>query len=251
LSKTVNSSSKTGTTIIYNEFAAGDFMIAFNADDSIVRLENFDLVCGPIEDITVRGVWAENCYTAFRFLSVTSPIRRIHMENIYTGCRYYFINMDGARYCNTPLFREEQFHKGSGRIENITIDNMCFWNSEPNLPDKGLITCETIPKNFMMRCLMRDMNHDKNPARPTLSVGKVTETMVYADMGEACCQKVLQHNEDTFCTEEMKLTAADGTEISIDNFDKSDKIGVIIDGLIAETDPATPERVTMITLFNS
>jgi len=47
------------------------------------------------------------------------------------------------------------------------------------------------------------------------------------------------------------LTAADGTEISIDNFDKSDKIGVIIDGLIAETDPATPERVTMITLFNS
>ena len=106
-------------------------------------------------------------------------------------------------------------------------------------------------KNFMMRCLMRDMNHDKNPARPTLSVGKVTETMVYADMGVARCQKVLQHNEDTFCTEETKLTAADGTEISIDNFDESDKIGVIIDGLIAETDPATPERVTMITLFNS
>jgi hypothetical protein len=52
-------------------------------------------------------------------------------------------------------------------------------------------------------------------------------------------------------TEETKLTAADGTEISIDNFDETDKIGVIIDGLIAETDPATPERVTMITMFNS
>ena len=52
-------------------------------------------------------------------------------------------------------------------------------------------------------------------------------------------------------TDATKLTAADGTEISISDFDVSDPIGVIIDGLIAETDPASPEYVTLISLLDN
>ena len=52
-------------------------------------------------------------------------------------------------------------------------------------------------------------------------------------------------------TDDTSLTAADGTEISFSDFSESDQIGVIIDGLIAETDPASPEYVTMISLLDN
>ena len=51
--------------------------------------------------------------------------------------------------------------------------------------------------------------------------------------------------------EDTQLTAADGTKISFADFDAADQIGVIIDGLIAETDPASPEFVKMITLLDN
>ncbi len=158
-----------------------DDMIAFNADDSMVRLENHDLCCGPIEDITVRGVYAENCYTGFRMLSVNSPIRDIRMEDIYLGCRHFAINMDGARHCRTPLIREGEKQNGSGHIENITIDRMTVWTTEKN-GERALILSETELGNFRITNFFRDTAKDTAPEKPTLlialapsSYGTVTE----------------------------------------------------------------------------
>lgn len=137
-----------------------DDMIAFNADDSMVRLENLDLCCGPIEDITVRGVFAENCYTGFRMLSVNSPIRNIRMEDIHLGCRHFALNMDGARYCRTPLIKPGEKTGGSGLIENVTIDNMTIASVE-NAGEKALILAETTLKNCRItyfRRLDTDLN---------------------------------------------------------------------------------------------
>ena len=47
-----------------------DDLLALNADDSIVRLENRDILRGPIENLTFRNIHAENCYTAIRLLNV-------------------------------------------------------------------------------------------------------------------------------------------------------------------------------------
>lgn len=175
-----------------------DDMIALNADDSIVRLENLDLCRGPIEDVTIRGIWAENCYTAFRLLSVTSPIRRIRIENIYTGCRHFLFNLDGARYCRTPLLQEEQYPQGAGLAEDITVDNVCCWSTDPNCGEKALIVCESVPKRFVVRNLTRDMTRDQKPDLPTLHVGKVTGTAVYAAAGESHGQTMLHTKDDVF-----------------------------------------------------
>jgi hypothetical protein len=101
-----------------------DDMIALNADDSVERVENLDLLRDTIEDITFDGIYTENCHTIIRLLSVTAPIRNIRFKNIYGGFRCYAINADGARYCRTPLFREEDFPDGVGCMEGILFENL-------------------------------------------------------------------------------------------------------------------------------
>ena len=104
-----------------------DDMIALNADDSVERVENFDLVRDSIEDITFENIYAENCYTVIRMLSVDAKIRNIKFKNIYAGYRHYAINGDGARYCKTPLFKEKDRPLGVGLCENIEIENFtCY-----------------------------------------------------------------------------------------------------------------------------
>lgn len=104
-----------------------DDMIALNADDSVERVENLDLARDDIEDITFENIYAENCYTIIRMLSVTAKIRNIRFKNIYAGYRHYAINGDGARYCKTPLFKEEDHPLGVGLCENIEIENfVCY-----------------------------------------------------------------------------------------------------------------------------
>jgi hypothetical protein len=85
-----------------------DDLIALNADDSIVRVENRDLYRDYIENVTFENLFAENCHTIIRILSIDAPIQNIHIKNVYGGYRCYAINGDAARYCRTPLFTEEE-----------------------------------------------------------------------------------------------------------------------------------------------
>ena len=104
-----------------------DDMIALNADDSVERIENLDLERSGIEDISFENIYAENCYTIVRLLSVTAPIRNISFKNIHAGFRCYAVNADGARYCKTPLFKEEEYPMGIGKIENVLFENfLCY-----------------------------------------------------------------------------------------------------------------------------
>ena len=100
-----------------------DDMIALNADDSIERVENLDLVRDAIEDITFENIYCESCHTIIRMLSVTAPIRNIRFRDIYGGFKINAINADAARYCRTPLFKEEDYPLGVGAISNITFEN--------------------------------------------------------------------------------------------------------------------------------
>lgn len=145
-----------------------DDLIALNADDSLVRLENRDLLCGPIEDIVFRDLYAEDCYTAIRMLSVQSPIRRIRFERVHTGCRNYAINMDGARYCRTPLIPDEsKFPQGSGLVEEIDFDDFQI-HSTADHSDAPLLCCETNVRRFHVRNFLRNRANDVNPGKITL-----------------------------------------------------------------------------------
>ncbi len=158
-----------------------DDMIALNADDSLERLENRGLVRGPIENIVFEDICAEDCYTFVRLLSVYSPIRNIRFRRINCGCRMYAINMDGARYCRTPLMEEKDYPLGSGWIENVSFEGMrirataCSGNGKEEIP---LICAETRCKGFSIRDFSRDYEADARPEVPTLLARNLVNTRI-------------------------------------------------------------------------
>lgn len=163
--------------IIATDGQTNDDLIALNADDCTDRAENFDLICGAIENIVFENIKAENCFTAIRFLSVRHPIRNIVVRNITCGCRVYAINMDGARYCKTPLFREEEYPDGCGQIENISIENMEVYGCDNR--DNPLILAETRCKNFVITGFKHNRNKEAS-WRHTLQVGNLPHSVIVA-----------------------------------------------------------------------
>ena len=137
-----------------------DDMIALNADDCVERVENFDLSRDAIEDITFENIYAENCYTVIRLLSVTAPIRNIVFRNVYAGYRNYVINADGARYCRTPLFKEDEYPVGVGYISNFVMENVVVHPVSENIENKNVaalsdptyaIRIESLCQNFTIK----------------------------------------------------------------------------------------------------
>ncbi len=124
-----------------------DDLIAINADDSMERVENFGMVRGSIENLLIENLFAEDCHTIIRLLSVTAPIRNITIRNVYGGYRCYAINADAARYCATPLFDEQDFPDGAGHIENVKIENMCCFNTNVDNQNPA-IGMETLCSSF-------------------------------------------------------------------------------------------------------
>ena len=84
-----------------------DDLVALNADDG----GYFEMARGPIEDVSVDGVFSEDGYTAVRLLSAGSPIRRIQLANILGTYRY-----------NVVSFTNHRVHPGSAStFEDISI----------------------------------------------------------------------------------------------------------------------------------
>lgn len=61
-----------------------DDLVALNADDG----GSWEMSRGPIEDVVIDGIMAENGWTAVRLLSAGSPIRRIQIQNVFGTYRY-------------------------------------------------------------------------------------------------------------------------------------------------------------------
>jgi len=98
--------------------ATNDDMVALNADDGWM----YEMSRGPIEDIQVDGLWAENGYTAVRMLSSGSPISRVRVSNIFGSFRYFVTN-----------FTNETAHPDEpSEISDIVIDGV--FCSKPTTP---------------------------------------------------------------------------------------------------------------------
>ncbi len=84
-----------------------DDLLALNADDGMVA----EMSRGPIEDIAVDGLFAEDGWTAVRMLSAGSPIRRVSIRNIHGTYRY-----------NVVSFSDYRLHPGEPSLfEDITL----------------------------------------------------------------------------------------------------------------------------------
>lgn len=81
--------------------------------DDTVALTSDDLYYGPIENITVDGVFGEHSHSAVRLLSVNNPLKNVHITNIFGTFYVYCI-------CLSKYYESEN---RSG-FENISIDHV-------------------------------------------------------------------------------------------------------------------------------
>jgi len=148
-----------------------DDLIALNADDSVERVENLDLVRDDIEDITFENIYAESCYTVIRLLSVTAKIRNISFKNIYAGYRNYAVNGDAARYCKMPIFKDEDYPNGVGCVENLHIENFVVRPMFTKLP--GNERSQVNPEHAMrLECNLDNFTVEGFKLLPPLGDGK-------------------------------------------------------------------------------
>ena len=90
--------------------ACYDDLVALNADEGLG---------GPISDVTIRGIRAEDCHSAVRLLSANHPVRNVHISDVYGTFFQYCIGL--TRYYET---------RDRGCLENITLDNLCVSKAE-------------------------------------------------------------------------------------------------------------------------
>lgn len=100
--------------------ATNDDLVALNADDGSIA----EMSRGPITDILVDGIWAQDGYTAVRLLSAGSPIRRIKLANIFGTYRY-----------NVVSFTNHQVHPGEPSVfDDISIQGVFCSKSVTGMP---------------------------------------------------------------------------------------------------------------------
>jgi polygalacturonase len=115
-----------------------DDMVALNADDQPM----FEPSRGPITDICIDGLYAENGYTAVRLLSGGSPVKRVHISNIYGSFRTNVISLTHHRV-----------HPDEPRLfEDISINNIYVARQRDTLPNPQ--------PNWIMQ--YRGGNHEKD-----------------------------------------------------------------------------------------
>ncbi len=82
-------------------------------DDTVALTSDDAYLPGPIENITIDGIYAQKSHSAVRLLSRVTPLRNIHISNIYGTYYVYCIIISK----NSGMIERSAF-------ENITIDNV-------------------------------------------------------------------------------------------------------------------------------
>jgi hypothetical protein len=155
--------------------ATNDDFIALNADDPHGRNEAVNLIDGPIENILIDSVYAKSCHTFVRLLSVTSLIRNIEINNIRGGCQAWALNMDAARYCRTPIFKDDDHQRGVGNVENVRISNVLISRSLHD-SQKALCCMETNCRGLVVRNFRCDLESNEVPSLPVMNFTKMRDT---------------------------------------------------------------------------
>lgn len=130
--------------------ACHDDAVALTSDDSFKN--------GPIENITIDGVYGEGSHSAVRLLSRVNYVRNVHITNIYGTFYTYTVVL--SKYSDLPE---------RSKFENINIDNVyasicpgtvdCPGNTRPIIWIGDNIDI----KNLNISNLHRNEIHNNNP----------------------------------------------------------------------------------------
>lgn len=161
--------------IIRHLHAAGrctpnDDLVALNADDAIDRTECYGKLRGPIRNVIIHDLVAEDCHSFVRLLSTDAPIENIDISRLRGGCRHSVLNLDGARQCRVKVFDESdpKYANGVGDVRHVRLTDAVVYKSGPGgLP---LLCLQETMDDFEVSGLVRDETRDAALETPTLQV---------------------------------------------------------------------------------
>lgn len=163
-----------------------DDFVALNADDCLTRLQNLDVLCGEIKNISIEDLESPYCHSFVRLLSVNSAISNVKIRNLKGSCKAFVINADGARYCKkgTRLLSilDKRYFRGCGSIENVKVENVEVYSRKMQ---KALILIETDVNDFEVNDFRTSPEYNRTPA---LSVGFNAPSVIEAVSGEGTSQ---------------------------------------------------------------
>lgn len=151
--------------------STNDDMVALNCDDCYET----EITHGPIDNIYVDNLHADNGYTAVRLLSCGSPLSNVTVKNIYGKYRY-----------NAVSFTHHSVHAGECSLDNVYIENVhvskidavndyaVIWFAEGT--HTGKVTLKDIFRNETIASAANTIKIDKNTTVKDLTIDNVTQS---------------------------------------------------------------------------
>ncbi len=159
--------------------STNDDLIAFNADDANWYCHNWGMTDAPISDMLVEDVYAEDCWTAIRLLSVKTEIRDITIRNVTAGVREMGINLDNTRYAGDLIFNPDEYPDGVGNLNNVRFENITLWRTSDR--PKPLIVAESNGKNIIYSRIKRLRKLEPKNGMPTFRFNHLAESELSLD----------------------------------------------------------------------
>lgn len=165
----------------YGQHTTGDDLVALNADDALLRSELLGAEAGPIRNVRVSDIAADDCHSFVRMASIWCEISDIHIRGIRGGCREMGLNADGLRYCMVPLFdaTDPRYADGVGLLRNIFIEDAEIYKTSPS--DRPLFTLESRLDPFRLRNIRRLRDRDHRPDLPLFSLRNMKLERLWAE----------------------------------------------------------------------
>ena len=170
-----------------------DDMIALISDFSDLNMAPSDPIWGqepgPIRDIAIHHIEADNTFSFLRISSVQQPIENIKAHHFKGGCYYIGLQMEINPYVRNKYdqYPPETVY-GTGVIRNIEIADwdiytrLYYGNRRRNYFRNsvgGMIDIEEAVENLTIRNFHRDMEKDaKGEGLPTLTLKNFKENRI-------------------------------------------------------------------------
>ena len=150
---------------------------------------------GPIHDIEIYDVKADNTFAFLRISSYTESIENIYAHHFSGGCYYIGLQMEITPYLRDryDTYPPESVY-GAGKIRNVTIEDwniytrLYYGNSKRDYFQNyvgGMIDIEQSIENLVIRRFIRDGEKDaKGELLPTLTVKNFCKNRVIIDGNE-------------------------------------------------------------------
>lgn len=179
--------------------APSDDMVALNADEICDRCEALDMECGYIRNVVIDGLRAVKCQSFVRILSVYSDITNISVSNVSGGFWGMAVNMDGARYCMTPIVEAdtEESRKGFGEVRNVHLSHFRVHSlNEGN--NAYYIRLESNMHDFTIDDFVRETELEANHKTTTMRLNNVSPSNVkfHGATDKKCLTKFAKGHED-------------------------------------------------------